>query len=92
MSKTASTTDFEMVLEIHNANDRVFLRSILDAESIDYFIQGETVAPYIFNSVPMRLMVKKNQVEKVHDLLQRFIQSPAYGGLTRVMEKASGKK
>lgn len=34
---------FERVLEIHNAGDRVFLRSILDAEGIDYFIQGERV-------------------------------------------------
>ena len=92
MSKTEDTTDFEMVLEIHNAGDRVFLRSILDAEGFDYFIQGETVAPYIFHSVPMRLMVRKDQMEKVRELLESFVQSPAYGGLTRMMEKIPGKK
>ena len=85
-------TDFEMILEIHSAGDRVFLRSILDAEEIDYFIQGETVAPYIFHSVPMRLMVRKDHVEKVSELLESFVQSAAYGGLKRMMEKASGKK
>ena len=92
MSKTEDTTDFEMVLEIHNAGDRVFLRSILDAEGFDYFIQGETVAPYIFHSVPMRLMVRKDQMEKARELLESFVQSPAYGGLTRMMEKIPGKK
>jgi hypothetical protein len=80
-------TDFEMVLEIHSAGDRVFLRSILDAEAIAYFIQGETVAPYIFNSVPMRLMVRKDHANRARELLERFEQSPAYGGLKRMIGK-----
>jgi Putative prokaryotic signal transducing protein len=78
---------FELVLEIHNAGDRVFLRSILDAEGIDYFIQGETVAPYIFNAVPMRLMVRTDQVENVRELLENFAQSQAYGGRKRILDK-----
>lgn len=86
--KTDMTTDFIMILEIHNAGDRVFLRSILDAEAIDYFIQGETVAPYIFNSVPMRLMVRKDQAARVRELLASFVQSPAYGGLKRMIDKS----
>ena len=85
MSRNAKQTEFEMVMDIHNAGDRVFLRSLLDAEGIDYFIQGETVAPYIFHAVPMRLMVRKDQVEAVRERLDAFVQSSAYGGLTRVM-------
>lgn len=81
-------TDFVMILEIHNAGDRVFLRSILDAEEIDYFIQGETVAPYIFNSVPMRLMVRIDQAARVRNLLESFVQSAAYGGLKRMIDKS----
>lgn len=88
MSNIENTSDFEMVMEIHNAGDRVFLRSILDAEEIDYFIQGETVAPYIFHSVPMRLMVRKDQVEMVSELLESFVQSAAYGGLKRMINKS----
>jgi hypothetical protein len=80
--------DFIMVLEIHNAGDRVFLRSILDAEGIVYYIQGETVAPYVFHSVPMRLMVKKDQVTRVQDLLDTFTQAPAYGGLKRMIDQS----
>lgn len=85
--KTETITDFDMVLEIHSAGDHVFLRSILDSEGIDYFIQGETVAPYIFHSVPMRLMVRKDQAEQVRELLENFKQSPAYGGLKRIIDK-----
>lgn len=83
---TENTYDFEMILEVHNAGDRVFLRSILDAEGIDYFILGETVAPYIFNSVPMRLMVRREQAARVRDLLENFVQAHAYGGLTRMLD------
>lgn len=86
--KTDSATKFVMVLEIHNAGDRVFLRSILDAEGIDYFIQGETVAPYIFHSVPMRLMVRNDQADQVRELLETFVQSPAYGGLKRMIDQS----
>lgn len=88
MPKTENETDFEMVLEIHSAGDRVFLRSILDSEGIDYFIQGETVAPYIFHSVPMRLMVRKDHVVQVSQLLESFVQSAAYGGLKRMIDKS----
>lgn len=87
MSTAGNTSDFKMVLEILNAGDRVFLRSILDAEGVDYFIQGETVAPYIFHSVPMRLMVRQDQVEMVRELLESFVQSPAYGGLAKIMDE-----
>ena len=86
MSRNARQTEFEMVMEINNAGDRVFLRSILDAEGIDYFIQGETVAPYIFHAVPMRLMVRKDQVATVRERLDAFVQSSAYGGLKRVTD------
>jgi len=86
MSNIENTSDFKMVLEIHNAGDRVFLRSILDAEGIDYFILGETVAPYIFNSVPMRLMVRKEQAAMVRELLENFAQAHAYGGLKRMLD------
>ena len=35
--------EYVPVLETHNAGDRVFLKSILDAEGITYFIQGEYI-------------------------------------------------
>ena len=71
------------ILETHNAGDRVFIKSILDAEGIVYFIQGEHVAPFVFHSVPMRLMVQKDQAAKVREFLKDFKLSSAYDGLKR---------
>ena len=52
--------EFVPVIETHNAGDRVFIKSLLDAEGIVYLIQGEYVAPYLFNALPMRVMVKND--------------------------------
>ena len=75
--------DYELIFEIHNAGDQAYLKSVLDAEGITYFIQGEHVAPFVFHSVPMRLMVKKDEAAKVRELLKDFRQSSAYGGLKK---------
>lgn len=79
--------DYEMVLEVRNAGDHAFIQSILDAEGIDYFIQGEHVAPYIYHAVPMRLMVKKDQVEKARKILTDIELSSAYSGLKHSEKK-----
>lgn len=75
--------EYVPILETHNAGDRVFLKSILDAEGITYFIQGEYVAPYVFNALPMRLMVKKDQAEKAREILKDIKLSYSYGGKNR---------
>lgn len=71
-------TEFVLVLETHNAGDRVFIKSIFDAEGIIYFIQGESVAPYLFNALPMRIMVKKDQVTKAKEILRDIKISYSY--------------
>jgi len=72
--------EYVPILETHNAGDRVFLKSILDAEGITYFIQGEYVAPYVFNALPMTLMVKMDQADKARELLKDIKLSYSYGG------------
>ena len=73
--------DFEFVpiVETHNAGDRVFIRSILDAEGIVYYIQGEHVAPYLFNALPMRVMVRADQVDRAREILGDIDLSYSYG-------------
>ena len=71
--------EYVPVLETHNAGDRVFIRSILDAEEIIYYIQGETVAPHLFNALPMRVMVKKDQADQAREILKNMDLSFAYG-------------
>ena len=72
---------FELILEIRNAGDQAFLKSMLDAEGIVYFMQGEHVAPYLYHALPMRLMVRKDQAPAARELLKDFELSSAYGGL-----------
>jgi hypothetical protein len=74
-------TDFELILEIRNAGDQAFIKSLLDAEGIDYFIQGEHVAPYLYHALPMRLMVRSDQAAQTRELLKDFELSFSYGGL-----------
>jgi hypothetical protein len=75
--------EYVPILETHNAGDRVFLKSLLDAEGITYFIQGEYVAPYIFNALPMTLMVKREQADQAREILKDIKLSFSYGGRSK---------
>jgi len=68
----AAFTDFEQVLETHNTSDIAFIKSILHASEITYFIQGEHVAHFIYHAVPMRIMVKKEQAAEARDILKEM--------------------
>ena len=72
-------SEFVPIIETHNAGDRVFIKSILDAEGIAYFIQGEHVAPYLFNALPMRVMVRKDQADQAREILKDLELSYSYG-------------
>ena len=62
--------EYEQILETHNPGDIAFIKSILLSENIAHFIQGESVAPYLLNALPMRLMVSKDHVEKAKEILK----------------------
>ena len=66
-------------METHNAGDRVLIKSLLDGEGIVYYIQNECVAPYLFNALPMRIMVREDQVESAREILQGLDLSYSYG-------------
>lgn len=70
--------EYVLILETHNAGDRVFIKSILEAEGIAFFIQGENVAPYLLNAVPMRVMVRKDHVDKAKTILKDMKLSYSY--------------
>ena len=69
---------YEAILETHNPGDCAFIKSLLDAEKIVYFIQGEHVAPYLFNALPMRLMVRRDQADEARALLNGITLSYSY--------------
>ncbi len=73
--------EYELILETHNSGDSALLKSMLDAEGITYYIQGEYVAPYLYHALPMRLMVKKDQAKEAREILKDIELSFSYGGL-----------
>jgi hypothetical protein len=64
------SNEYVSILETHNAGDRVLIRSILDAEGIVYFIQNEYFAHYLYNALPMRVMVRKDHEGKAREILK----------------------
>lgn len=76
--------EYVPVIETHNAGDRVFLKSILSAEGISYYVQGEFVAPYMFNALPMRFMVKKEQAERAKEILKDIELTFSYSSKSRL--------
>ncbi len=78
---SAEFIEYEELVEIRNPGDQAFIKSLFDAEGITYFCQGEHVAPYLFHALPVRLLVKKEHVEKAREILQEVVFTTAYSGL-----------
>jgi hypothetical protein len=79
--------DYKEVLSTNSPSDRALIRSILDAEGITYFFQGEYVSAYVYNAIPVRLMVKEDQVQRAVDILKDLELSFTFGGLLSENEK-----
>lgn len=73
--------EFEDILSTNNPGDVAIIKSLLDGEGITYIIQGEHVAPLIYYAVPIRLLVRKEHVEKAVDMLKDLNLSFTFGGL-----------
>jgi hypothetical protein len=62
--------EYEEVVFTFHPWDIAFIKSILDGEDIAYYFQGEQFNYIQPLAVPARLMVEKEQVEKVKELLK----------------------
>ncbi len=82
--------DYKEVLATNSPSDRAIISSILDAEGITYFFQGEFVAAYVYNAIPVRLMVREDQVERAIEILKDLDLSFTFGGLLSEEEKDEG--
>jgi len=79
--------EYEEILATHSPSDRVLLKSILDAEGITYFFQGEYATTYLYQALPVRLMVKKDDVAKAVDVIKDLDLSFTIGGSDNLLEK-----
>ncbi len=62
--------DYKEVLSTLNPGDIAVIKSILDSANITYFFQGENFNYWGDGVIPARLMVKKDQVEEVKEILK----------------------
>ncbi len=62
--------EYKAVLETYNPGDVALIKSVLDAEEITYYFLGEYSSPYMYNAIPLRLMICEDQVENALTLLK----------------------
>ncbi len=65
-----SDIQFKHILDTFNATDVAVIKCALDEENIDYWFHGEFSAANLYGSIPMRLMVKNDQVERAREILK----------------------
>ena len=83
----ADFVEYKEVLSTNSPSNRALISSILDAEGITYFFQGEFVAAYVYNAVPVRLMVREDEVQKAVEILKDLELSFTFGGQHSEHEK-----
>ena len=62
--------DFVEILATYNPADIVFLKSLLESEGIQYYFKGEHFMYMRPLADPVRLMVRKDQVEEAVELVK----------------------
>ncbi len=62
--------DYEELIFTYNPGDSAFLKSLLDAEGIQYYIQGETFAPYYYHALPIIFYVRQDQIVEARDIIK----------------------
>ena len=62
--------DFKEITFTFNPGDTALLKSVLDAEQIQYFTQGEHIAPYYYHSLPIRFFVREDQVTEAREIIK----------------------
>ena len=68
--KFVDYAEYTEVLTTFNPLDIAFVKSLLDAEHITYFVQGEHFLNVRPLALPARLMVRTDQVEQAEEILK----------------------
>jgi hypothetical protein len=74
--------DYRLLIETSNPIDIALLKSLLDAEDILYFVQGEAFDAIRLLAEPVRFMVAEDRLEEAERLigsLQRSHDPPQQG-------------
>lgn len=63
-------SDYMHLMSTYNTGDVAFIKSLLDAEGLSYYFQGEHFSVLRPLVEPARLLVENKDVEKAEDLLE----------------------
>jgi len=62
--------DYEELIFTNNPADTAILKSILDAEQIQYFTQNEIISQYYYHALPIRFLVRKDQISEAREIIR----------------------
>ena len=79
--------EYQEILSTHSQTDIILIKSVLDAEGITYYLQGEYVSPYVMHAIPVRLMVSKEHVARAVEVLKDLDLSFALGSSSKLIEE-----
>jgi hypothetical protein len=72
--------DYEEIIFTNNPGDSALLKSLLDAEDIQYYVQGEYYAPYLYHALPIRFFVRKDQAPEARQIIKDLdLRITSYG-------------
>ncbi len=62
--------DYKLLIEMSNPADIALIKSLLDAEDILYFVQGEAFSTVRLLIEPVRFMVAEDRLEDAEELIR----------------------
>lgn len=62
--------EFEELLSTYNPQDMALLKSLLEAEGITHFFQGEHSSYVLPIPIPIKLMVAKSEIKKASEVVR----------------------
>ncbi len=61
---------FVQILQTYSQTDLALIKSVLDAEGVQYYIKGENIGSIYTFAIPMILMVAGEDVQTAKELLE----------------------
>lgn len=83
-------TEMVHIRDTFNDSDVALMKSILDAEGIPYFFQGEYAASAVYHILPIRLMVPSAFAQRARELLDELDLNVGQIDLTHAQSDEEG--
>ena len=82
--------DYKLLIEMSNPADIALIKSLLNAEDILYFVQGEAFSTVRLLIEPVRFMVAEDRLEDAEELIRGLQLS--HGPIASTTEREPGEE